>query len=251
MVPCGRYLERGAPVARNPYKTSRMASRAYARRAIERGRRDGGSGNSARILMLLVGYVGERADAWPSRETLAGEIGTHVRAVDKALADLRDMGFIRREHYRNHGRVKITEIDMGLIETLGAEPVYRTNEQRSNVQPRLHERTGLTCTNEQVTPARTNRSNLHERAGLLERPEKVKEETPGEMIGVPSPQCDTMPTGGYVFSLSALREHFEGMAFESEREFRDWVQCYAPSDVQDDVMTWWAARFKGRKSPGG
>ena len=61
------------------------------------------SANAKLLYARLVLFVGENDTAWPSRETLANELGIHLRSVQRAMAELINADLIERQQgYNGH-----------------------------------------------------------------------------------------------------------------------------------------------------
>ena len=58
------------------------------------------SANAKLLYARLVLFVGENDTAWPSRETLANELGIHLASVKRALNELSLAGLIERQQQR-------------------------------------------------------------------------------------------------------------------------------------------------------
>ena len=61
------------------------------------------SANAKLLYARLVLFVGENDTAWPSRETLANELGIHLRSVQRAMSELINADLIERQQgYNGH-----------------------------------------------------------------------------------------------------------------------------------------------------
>ena len=79
------------------------------------------SANAKLLYARLVLFVGQNDTAWPSRETLANELGIHLESVKRAIAELANAGLIERKQ-RGHNRTnEYTIIDAGHICTTSTQ----------------------------------------------------------------------------------------------------------------------------------
>lgn len=58
------------------------------------------SANAKLLYARLILFVGENDTAWPSRETLANELGIHLASVKRAINELSLVGLIERQQQR-------------------------------------------------------------------------------------------------------------------------------------------------------
>jgi len=93
------------------------------------------SANAKLLYARLVLFVGENDTAWPSRETLANELGIHLESVKRAIAELANAELIERKQRGQNRTNEYIIIDAGHICATSKQTTQVTNDppSRSNM----------------------------------------------------------------------------------------------------------------------
>jgi hypothetical protein len=123
------------------------------------------SANAKLLYARLVLFVGENDTAWPSRETLANELGIHLRSVQRAMSELINADLIERQQGYNGHTNTYSIIESPIINMVGGITGRQLDSSAGQIRPTKEDKYVPLSSSEEdkyVPLSRTDMSHIKE-----------------------------------------------------------------------------------------